>query len=184
MEEVAAVAPSYAGISHQRLENGERLQWPVTSADHPGTPILHTNKFTRGKGVFTVTSHLPPVELPDKEYPFLLNTGRVLYHWHGGELTRRSKGLNAVYPQSLVEINPDDASMLGIQFDQQPVRVTSRRGCIEAYAWISDRVPSGIVFANFHFPESPTNVLTINALDPIAKIPEFKVCAVKVETTD
>ena len=181
MEEIASLAPSYGGISHQRLENGERLQWPVLSTDQPGTPILHQEKFTRGKGVFTVTTHLPPVELPDEDYPFLLNTGRVLYHWHGGEITRRAKGLLAVYPQSLVEINPDDASVLGIQTDHEPVRVTSRRGSIQAYAWISDRVPSGIIFANFHFLESPINELTIAALDPVAKIPEYKVCAVKLE---
>jgi formate dehydrogenase alpha subunit len=182
MDEIASLTPSYAGVFHPRLENGERLQWPVVSLDHPGTPILHLNTFTRGRGVFTVTSHLPPVELPDADYPFLLNTGRVLYHWHGGEMTRRARGLMAVYPQPLVEINPDDASVLGIQVDHQPVRITSRRGSIRAYAWISDRVPSGIIFANFHFPESPTNALTIDALDPVAKIPEYKICAVKLET--
>jgi formate dehydrogenase alpha subunit len=181
MDEIASLAPSYAGVSHQRLKNGERLQWPVTSINHPGTPILHREKFTRGKGSFTVTSHLPPVELPDAEFPFLLNTGRVLYHWHGGEITRRAKGLLAVYPLPLVEINPEDASILGIQIDRELVRITSRRGSIQANAWISDRVPSGTIFANFAFPESPTNVLTIAALDPIAKIPEYKVCAVRLE---
>jgi formate dehydrogenase major subunit/formate dehydrogenase alpha subunit len=181
MDEIAALAPSYGGVSHQRLENGDRLQWPVPSFDQPGTPILHRTKFTRGKGVFTVTAHIPPAELPDAEYPFLLNTGRVLYHWHGGEITRRARGLMAVYPQALVEINPEDAAGLGIHADQEPLRITSRRGSILAPAWITDRVPPGVIFANFHFPESPTNTLTIAALDPVAKIPEYKICAVKVE---
>ena len=184
MDEVAALSPSYAGVSHQRLENGERLQWPVLSSDHPGTPILHTKQFTHGKGFFAVTSHIPPVELPDVDYPFLLNTGRVLYHWHGGEMTRRARGLMAVYPQPLVEINPEDAALLGIREDHPPIRITSRRGSIQAFAWTSNRVPSGIIFANFHFPESPTNELTIAALDPIAKIPEYKVCAVKLEKVE
>ena len=110
----------------------------------------------------------------------LLNTGRVLYHWHGGEMTRRAKGLMEVYGQALVEINPDDANRLGLNAHKR-VRVTSRRGAIEAKAWVTDRVPSGMVFANFHFPEASANELTIAALDPIAKIPEYKVCAVKVE---
>ncbi len=180
MAEVAALAPSYSGVTFERLENGERLQWPVKGLDHPGTPILHLGQFTRGKGVFAVTQHIPPIELPDKEYPVLLSTGRVLYHWHGGEMTRRAKGLMAVYGQSLIEVNPEDAQKLGINGNRK-VRVTSRRGSIEAEAWVTDRVPSGMVYANFHFPESPTNELTIAALDPIAKIPEFKVCAVKVE---
>ena len=181
MQEIAAVAPSYGGVSHTRLKNGDRLQWPVLSSDHPGTPILHLNKFTRGKGAFTVTTHIAPVELPDAEYPFLLNTGRVLYHWHGGEITRRAKGLLAVYPRALVEINAEDAALMGIEEDQEEIQISSRRGSILAHAWVSDRVAPGNIFANFAFPESPTNELTIAAFDPVAKIPEYKVCAVKVE---
>ncbi len=181
MEEIAALAPSYAGISHARLAAGERLQWPVDEAHPNGTPILHTRAFTRGKALFAVTGHIPPAERPDEAYPFLLNTGRVLYHWHGGELTRRAQGLLEVYPRSLVEINPDDAAVLGIEGEPQAVRVTSRRGSMQAWAWVTDRVPAGMIYANFHFPESPTNALTIAALDPVAKIPEYKVCAVKVE---
>ncbi|HOD45409.1 MAG TPA: molybdopterin dinucleotide binding domain-containing protein, partial [Anaerolineaceae bacterium] len=151
--------------------------------DHPGTPILHVGQFTRGKGLFAVTEHIPPVELPDKEYPMLLSTGRVLYHWHGGEMTRRAKGLLEVYSQSLIELNPQDAAQLGLQ-EAQKVRVSSRRGTIEAEAWVTDRVPPGMVYANFHFPDVPANSLTIAALDPIAKIPEYKVCAVKLELVE
>ena len=179
MAEVAALAPSYAGVTYQRLENGDRLQWPVKAVDQPGTPILHASQFTRGKGLFAVTQNIPPVEMPDKEYPMLLSTGRVLYHWHGGEMSRRAKGLMAVYGKSLVELNPQDAQRLGLQKDGK-VSVTSRRGSIEAGVWVTDRVPVGMVYANFHFPEVPANDLTLAALDPIAKIPEYKVCAVKV----
>lgn len=181
MEEINALTPIYAGISHARLADGERLQWPVTSTFHPGTRILHQESFTRGKGLFAVTHHVPPAELPDAEFPFLLNTGRVLYHWHGGEMTRRAAGLKAVYPLPLIEINPEDAFNLRIDHERQAVRVSSRRGQILAFAWITDRVPPGIVFANFHFPDSQTNALTIAALDPVAKIPEYKVCAVRLE---
>ena len=180
MAEIAALTPSYAGVTHERLERGERLQWPVKSADHPGTPILHVGQFTRGRGKFMPIEHIPPAELPDDEYPMILSTGRVLYHWHGGELTRRAQGLMAVYGQPLIEVNPDDARRIGLNGNKR-VRVTSRRGRIEAEAWVTDRVPPGMVYANFHFPEANANELTIAALDPVAKIPEYKVCAVAVE---
>jgi anaerobic selenocysteine-containing dehydrogenase len=118
--------------------------------------------------------------MPDDEYPVLLSTGRVIYHWHGGQMTRRAKGLMEVYGEALVEVNPDDAQKLGLNGNKR-VKVTSRRGSIEAQAWVTDRVPPGMVFANFHFPESAVNELTLAALDPVAKIPEYKICAVKVE---
>lgn len=180
MDEIAALTPSYAGVSHERLIHGERLQWPVKDLMHPGTPILHQNQFARGLGKFVPIDHIPPAELPDDDYPFVLSTGRVLYHWHGGEMTRRAKGLLAIYGEQLIELNPDDALKIGINAHKR-VRLTSRRGSIEAEAWITDRVPPGMVYANFHFPEASANELTIAALDPVAKIPEYKVCAVKVE---
>lgn len=180
MNEIAALTPIYGGVSHERLERGERLQWPVKDATHPGTPILHVGQFSRGLGKFMPVEHIPPAELPDDEYPLILSTGRVLYHWHGGELTRRSKGLLEVYSHPLIEINPDDAKRLGID-GQKRLRVSSRRGSIEAEAWVTERVPPGMIYANFHFPEASANVLTHAALDPIAKIPEYKVCAVRVE---
>jgi formate dehydrogenase alpha subunit len=180
MAEIAALTPSYAGVTYERLERGERLQWPVPAVDHPGTPILHVGKFARGIGRFMPIEHVPPAELPDEQYPMILSTGRVLYHWHGGELTRRARGLLAVYKEPLIEVNPEDAEHLRLN-GKKRVRVTSRRGSIEAEAWITDRVPPGMVFANFHFPEAGANELTIAALDPVAKIPEYKVCAVKVE---
>jgi formate dehydrogenase major subunit/formate dehydrogenase alpha subunit len=184
MDEVAALTPSYAGVSHARLERDPAgLHWPVKDAEHPGTPILHVGQFTRGKGHFMPVEHVPPAELPDEAYPMLLNTGRVLYHWHGGEMTRRSAGLLEIYSHAKIEINPEDARMLGLN-GKRRVRVSSRRGSIEAHAWITDRVPTGMIFSNFHFPESSANELTIAALDPVAKIPEYKICAVRVEALD
>ena len=180
MVEIAGLTPSYAGVTHERLRRGERLQWPVKDMTHPGTPILHVNQFARGKGKFAPIEHIPPAELPDDDYPIVLSTGRVLYHWHGGEMTRRAKGLKAIYSEALIEVNPEDARAMGMD-GKRRVRVSSRRGSIEAEAWITDRVPPGMVYANFHFPEASANELTIAALDPIAKIPEYKVCAVKVE---
>jgi formate dehydrogenase major subunit/formate dehydrogenase alpha subunit len=181
MKEIAAVTPSYTGVSHERLERGETFQWPVRDATHSGTPILHVGKFARGLGKFAPIEHIPPAELPDDEYPMVLSTGRVLYHWHGGEMTRRAKGLLTIYPKPLIELNPDDAERLGVNGSKR-VRVASRRGSIEAEAWVTDRVPPGMIFANFHFPGNQNaNELTVAALDPVAKIPEYKVCAVKVE---
>jgi predicted molibdopterin-dependent oxidoreductase YjgC len=180
MDEVNALTPSYAGVTHARLDRGDQLQWPVKDLDHPGTPILHIGQFARGLGKFMAIDHVPPAEMPDDEYPVLLSTGRVLYHWHGGQMTRRAEGLMEVYGQSLIEVNPMDAERLGLNGSKR-VRVTSRRGSIEAEAWVTDRVPPGMIFANFHFPESPANELTIAALDPVAKIPEYKVCAVRLE---
>jgi formate dehydrogenase alpha subunit len=181
MDEVAAVTPSYAGVSHARLERGDQLYWPVKDMDHPGTPILHIGQFTRGKGKFHAIDHLPAKELPDAEYPMILTTGRVLYHWHGGEMTRRAQGLLEVYPETLVEISPEDAARIGLN-GGRTVRVTSRRGEMVAQAIVTDRVSPGLIFANFHFPGTQNvNNVTIAALDPVAKIPEYKVCAVKIE---
>lgn len=180
MNEISSLTPSYAGVNYERLRNGETFQWPVIDSSHPGTPILHVNKFSRGLARFIPVDYIPPAELPDREYPYLLSTGRVLYHWHGGELTRRSKGLLEIYNIPLIEINEEDAARLGVD-GKSRIRISSRRGSIEAQAFVTDQVPPGMVYGNFHFPESSINELTINALDPIAKIPEYKVCAVKVE---
>ncbi len=180
MSEINALTPSYGGITHARLEAGERLQWPCPTLDHPGTPILHTKQFTRGKGKFMPIDHVPPAEKPDDDYPMVMSTGRVLYHWHGGQMTRRAKGIMEVYGSALVEVNPNDAEKLGLN-GESFVRITSRRGHIEAQAWVTDRVPPGMVYANFHFPEASANELTHASLDPVAKIPEYKITAVKVE---
>ncbi len=181
MSEVAALTPSYGGISHQRLEAGETLCWPCPSAEHPGTPILHIGKFTRGLGALIPAVHLDPSEMPDTEYPILLTTGRVLYHWHSGEMTRRVKELMEIYGEALLEISTADARKLGFSDKAGKVKLTSRRGSIITQTWVTDRVPEGLVFGNFHFPDTNVNYLTKAALDPIAKIPEYKVTAVKME---
>jgi predicted molibdopterin-dependent oxidoreductase YjgC len=176
------LTPIYGGISHERLQRGDQLHWPVPTDDHPGTPILHIGKFTRGKGRFHVTEHLPPKEMPDSEYPLVLTTGRVLYHWHGAEMTRRSHALMELYPETIVEISPEDAEKIGLN-GKASVRVKSRRGEMIAKALVTSRVCPGLIFGNFHFPGSQNvNNLTIEALDPVAKIPEYKVCAVRVES--
>jgi len=184
MSEINVLTPSYAGVTFARLAAGEQLHWPVKSLDHPGTPILHIGQFARGKGKFHACEHLDAKELPDDEYPYYLNTGRVLYHWHGAEMTRRAEGLLEIYPESLVEISPEDAIKIGLN-GKDRVRVTSRRGEMVARAIVTERVSTGMIFANFHFPGAQNaNNLTIAALDPTAKIPEYKVCAVKVELAD
>ncbi len=181
MEEIAALAPIYGGVSHERLQKGDPLHWPVPSMDHPGTPILHVGEFTRGKGRFHVTEHLAPEEMPDNEYPLILTTGRVLYHWHGAEMTRRSHALLELYPKTMVEISPEDAAKIGLN-GRAMIRVKSRRGEMLAEALVTDRVCPGLIFGNFHFPgQQNVNNLTIRALDPTAKIPEYKVCAVNLQ---
>jgi formate dehydrogenase alpha subunit len=179
MEEIAQVTPSYGGITYKRLEkNG--LQWPCPTPDHKGTKFLHKDRFSRGLGLFHAIDYIPPAELPDAEYPFLLSTGRVLYHYHTGTMTRLSQGAMQRYPESLVEINPQDGEKMGIT-DGQLVKITSRRGEVQAKAKLTERSAVGSIFMNFHFHEAAVNLLTNPALDPIGKIPEYKVCAVRVE---
>lgn len=180
MDEIAQVTPIYAGVHFSRLDAGEQLCWPVKDDTHPGTPILHVGQFSRGKGLFKALDHIEPKEAPDAEYPFTMTTGRVLYHWHGGEQTRRSSSLMSLYPEPLVEINPADASRLGIA-EGDPLKVASRRGEFHAKAQVTERVEPGIIFGTFHFPKGNANWATGAFLDPIAKIPEYKVTAVKVE---
>ena len=178
MDEIAALTPIYGGISHRRVEeNG--LQWPCPDPDHPGTPILHVGEFSRGRGQLQGVEWLPPSERPDEDYPFIFTTGRVLYHWHGGTMSRRSHGLEEAYPEARVELNPIDARALGIA-EGDMVRVSSRRGEVRAKAEVVDRTGRGVVFMTFHFKEAAANLLTNTALDPVAKIPELKVCAVNV----
>ncbi len=177
--EMATLTPQYAGLSHARLEGGG-IQWPCPTADHAGTPVLHVGKFTRGRGLLAPLAFRPPVEEPDEAFPFLLSTGRILFHWHGGTLSRRSPGLDAIAPAAEAELHPVDAARLGVA-NGEPVRVTSRRGCVVAAARVTPRSAPGMVFMTFHYAEAAVNLLTINAVDPTAKIPEYKVCAVNVE---
>jgi len=179
MDEIASLTPIYGGISHERLQKGG-LQWPCPDKNHPGTPYLHKDKFSRGKGFFYPVDYHPPSELPDPEYPFLLTTGRMLSHYHTGSMTRRVKGLNEICPEGFMEIHPKHARSLDIA-DGEMVRVSSRRGAITVRAKVTRKVPPQVVYMNFHFSESPANRLTIAALDPMSGIAEAKVCAVRIE---
>ena len=181
MEEIASLTPSYAGISYQRLDERGELRWPCPTPDHPGTPILHMDKFTRGRGLFSAVEYKPPAEEPDGEYPLVLTTGRLLTHYHTGSMTRRVKPLDELVHENQVWINPDDAEGLGVVSGEE-VAVQSRRGAIRVRARVTEKVPMGVIFIPFHFGESPANALTNPALDPIAKIPEYKVAAVRIVT--
>jgi len=180
LDELAALTPQYAGVSFRRLEERGDLQWPVPNAEHPGTPILHKERFSRGLGHLSPVEYKEPAELPDEEYPLLLTTGRMMFHYHTGSMTRRSEKLDREVPEGYVEISPEDAAELGLQKSAR-IRVISRRGAIETRAWITRRVPAGTVFIPFHFAEAAANVLTNPAVDPVAKIPEYKVAAVRIE---
>ncbi|PIU55849.1 MAG: formate dehydrogenase subunit alpha [Chloroflexi bacterium CG07_land_8_20_14_0_80_45_17] len=181
MDEIASLTPSYGGISFDRLQKGG-LAWPCPSKEHPGTPYLHKEKFARanGKGKFWGIEFKEPAELPDEEYPFTLSTGRIMFHFHTGTMTRKTDLLNKEVPTGYVEINPKDAEKLGIVAGEL-VSVQTRRGQIKTKALITERVPEGMIFIPFHFAECAANVLTNPALDPVAKIPEYKVCAAKLE---
>ncbi|TVR68398.1 MAG: formate dehydrogenase subunit alpha [Spirochaetaceae bacterium] len=178
-EEISLVSPIYGGIVHERLP-GDGLNWPCPDKNHPGTPILHVGQFKRGKGAFTPVTPKGPAEMPDEEYPFYLGTGRMLYHYHTGTMSRRTEVLHWKQPKAYVEIHEDDAAEMGIA-DGKPVVVESRRGSIRAAARVGTTVQRGMVFIPFHFREAAANLLTQDEnLDPTAKIPELKVCAVKV----
>ncbi|HET7005973.1 MAG TPA: formate dehydrogenase subunit alpha [Candidatus Binatia bacterium] len=177
LAEMGRVVPEYAGVKYPRIET-EGLQTPVWDDNHPGTPFLFAESFPRGRGKFHALEYIPSVELPDAEYPFILTTGRLLEHWHGGTLTRHSK-LDELYPVARIEINPADAARLKVE-DDQPVRVSSRRGTVVLRAWVTQRTTVGVVFIPMHFHEAAANLLTIDALDPLAKIPEYKACAVRI----
>ena len=179
MDEIATLTPSYGGIAYDRLE-GEGLQWPCPDREHPGTKFLHEDAFARGKGLFHAIGHKPPAEVVDEEYPFWLTTGRVFAHYHTATMTRNCPQLDAEIREGFLELNPEDADTFGI-LEGDEVKVASRRGEVKIKAMVTDRVNPGVLFLPFHFLEDDVNALTNPAFDPIAKIPEFKVCAVKLE---
>lgn len=180
--EIAKVTPSYAGMNYARLGKPEGLHWPCPTADHPGTPILHKEKFGTpdGLGIFTPLEYKAQAETPDAEFPLLLTTGRCIWHWHTGSMTRRSPDLEREEATGWIEINDVQAKEMGIE-DKEMVRAITRRGEVQVPARVTSKIKRDVVFMPFHFVECAANVLTINALDPIAKIPEFKACAVRIE---
>lgn len=179
MDEIASVTPQYGGIDYHRIEESG-LQWPCPTKDHPGTPYLHKGGCARGRGLFVPVDYVESAELPDEAYPFLLTTGRMLYHYHTRTMTGKVEGLNKLVPEAYMEIHPATANKLGIA-DQEKVKVVSRRGEIETKVKITDTIGEEVVFMPFHFANGAANYLTNTALDTIAKIPELKVCAVRIE---
>ncbi len=179
MDEIASLTPSYGGVTYDRLE-GDGLCWPCPAADHPGTKFLHQGKFSRGKGLFHGIEYRPPAEQPDEDFPLWFTTGRVFTHYHTGTMTRNSPSLHHEMAEGYVEIHPEDAAELGLK-DGELAVVSSRRGTVETRVFVTDRVEKGTAFMPFHFVEAAANVLTNTARDEIAKIPEFKVCAVKIQ---
>jgi predicted molibdopterin-dependent oxidoreductase YjgC len=177
--EIRTVTPSYAGLTYKRLDTGG-IQWPCPTEDHPGTVFLHKDKFARGLGAFFAIDHKDPAEMPDPEYPLYLTTGRLLYHYHTGTMSRKAEGLMEKAPECQVEISDLDAANYGIA-DGERIRVKTRRGEITAKAQISPKAVPGTIFVPFHYAEAAANRLTIAALDPVSKIPEYKVCAVQIE---
>ncbi len=180
MEEIAILTPIYGGMYHDRLEDSWGIQWPCWDRNHAGTPFLHKYYFTRGRGKFIPNQHKPPSELPDVEYPLLLMTGRIYHQYHTGTMTRKCDMLAREENQALLQINPTDAQALDIR-NREMISLSSRRGEVKLRAHITDQVESGSVYSTFHFSEVPINLLTIGAVDPLAKCPEFKICAVRVE---
>ena len=181
LDEMGSVVPAYAGVKYERIED-IGLQTPVIDDSHPGTPFLFAESFPRGRGKFHPLEYIPVVEMPDDEYPFILSTGRVLEHWHGGSMTRNSQ-LDDLYPEALVDIHPTDAARIGVN-EGDIVRVSSRRGTVVLRAKVTYKTTMGVVFIPFHFREAAANLLTIDALDPLAKIPEYKACAVRVDPAE
>ena len=182
MDEIARVTPTWRAVSYDKLRRDGALQYPVLTPDSKGTPYLFEDRFPTddGRGRLVPVEYLPPTELPSEEYPFFLNTGRQMYHWHTGTMTRRAEGLDSREPVPIVEIAPVDAANLGL-LEGETVRVTSRRGSVLIGVRISDRQAAGQVFIPMHFREAAANLLTNPALDPYAKIAEFKVSAVRIE---
>jgi len=178
MEEIAQLTPSYGGISYDRIEY-EGIHWPAPTAEHPGTPILHRDQFSKGKGTFHAIDYVPPAEKTDAEYPMYLTTGRLLYQYHTGTMTMKSAGIMELAPECFVEISSQDARKYEVE-DGAVVSVASRRGTIEAKIKVSPKAVPGTVFIPFHYAAAAANRLTNAALDPISGIPEYKVCAVKL----
>lgn len=181
-EEMRAVTPDFYGITYERLEREGGVHWPCPSLDHPGTPYLFEHDFPRGRGKFWALEYGTESELPDDDYPYHLTTGRVLFHWHGGTMTRRSK-LDDIFPEPILEMHPDDAHALGL-ISGDWVEVESRRGAVVCRVMVTGRSPVGTVFLPFHFVEAAANLLTYEKTDPRAKIPDFKMAAVRLRKAD
>jgi formate dehydrogenase major subunit len=181
-EEVSRILPQYAGITYERLEK-VGLQWPVPTLDHPGTPVLHIGKFTRGKGLFIPEDYIPPVEPADQEYPLQFTTGRDLSRYNFSSMTGKTREIDIISPECFAEIHPEDAQQYDIK-ENDLVRLTSRRGSVVLRAKVTDRTQQGTVFATYNHIEALVNLLTLDALDRLSRTPEYKLCAIKVEVVE
>ena len=180
--EMAGLTPSFAGITYDRIDKTD-IQWPCPAPDHPGTPFLHKGTFARGKGLFSAIDYRPNEELPDKEYPFILTTGRRYAHYHTRTQTGRCENLDREFPGPMAQIHYEDAAEMGIS-DGESIRVSSRKADVVTPVRIGDIVPKGSIFMDFHFEEANPNWLLGTFLDPVSKTPDYKVCAVRLEKCD
>lgn len=176
----SVLTPMLGGVTYDRIE-GDGLQWPCPTKDHPGTSVLHGGgNFSRGKGLFVPAEWTPPAEVEDEAYPFVLSTGRRLHQYCAATQTSRSGGINARYGEEVADISQEDAARLGIATGEK-IRVSSRRGEVQVPARVTGEVPKGMVWMSFHFQEGNSNWLTIDAFDPITMTAEYKACAVNIE---
>jgi formate dehydrogenase alpha subunit len=180
--EVTQLLPQYAGITYERIDK-TGLQWPVPTLDHPGTPVLHIGKFTRGRGLFIPEDYTPPKEMPDAEYPFILTTIRETPQYNFGSMTRKTPEIETLCPEAFAEIHPGDAARLGI-VDLDEIEISSRRGTVQLRAKLTDRSQIGTIAIPYHFAEVPINNLTLNHLDRLSRSPQYKICAIKVSRVD
>jgi predicted molibdopterin-dependent oxidoreductase YjgC len=180
--EVTQLLPQYAGITYERIDR-TGLQWPVPTLDHPGTPVLHIGKFTRGRGLFIPEDYTPPKEMPDAEYPFILTTIRETPQYNFGSMTRKTPEIETLCPEAFAEIHPGDAARLGI-VDLDEIEISSRRGTVQLRAKLTDRSQIGTIAIPYHFAEVPINNLTLNHLDRLSRSPQYKICAIKVSRVD
>jgi predicted molibdopterin-dependent oxidoreductase YjgC len=181
-DEMASLTPSYAGMSYARVDK-VGLQWPCPTKEHPGTPFLHAGRFARGRGLFHVIKFRPPAEVPDEAYPFILSTGRTLYNYNIGNMSRKSAASRQKEPKNFVEMHAEDAARLGVP-DGGRVTVATRRGAVNVAARVGDKVRPGALWMPFHFVEAPANALTNDAFDNVVRTGEYKCCAARVEPCD
>ncbi|MBA3013515.1 MAG: molybdopterin-dependent oxidoreductase [Proteobacteria bacterium] len=181
-EEIRKLLPQYAGITYGRIDQ-EGLQWPVPTEDHPGTPVLHTEKFTRGRGLFVPEDYIPPREPADETYPMLFTTGREYSRYNFSSMTGKTPEIDTIAPECLAEVNPTDAERMGIRQGSR-IRISSRRGSVEMRTTITERSQEGTIFTTYNYAETPVNFLTLDALDRLSRTPEYKLCAIKVEVLE
>ncbi len=180
--EIAALNDHYAGITYERIEH-EGLQWPVADHRHPGTPVLHVGRFTRGRGLFIPEDYTEPMEMPDEEYPLILTTGREVEQYNFGSMTRKTETIEQLCPECFAEVSPADAEKYGIR-TKDWIRLTSRRGTVKVRALVTERSQEGTIFVPYHFAEVPINMLTLNGLDRLSRSPQYKICSIRVEVLE